>query len=224
MRRLRAIQSPNWLADLGAGLTGAIAGAPQAMAFAIIAGVSPIYGLYTAIVSTIVGAVFNHSPYMTIGPTNALALVVGSALLPYEGAAAIDRLFVLTVLVGVFQFSFGILRLGDITRFVSESVMTGFITGAGCLIILGQLSELTGYEDAHGDLLVLRTLDLMLNLDAVHLPTLGIGVLALVMIWGLHHTRLRTVATLIALVATVAIVEVFDLQGVAVVRDMAVIP
>ncbi len=214
----------HWPADLGAGITGAIAGAPQAMAFAIIAGVSPIYGLYTAIVSTIVGAMFNSSVYMTVGPTNALALVVGSALLPYDGAAAIDRLFMLTFLVGVFQFLFGALRLGDVTRFVSDSVMTGFITGAGCLIILGQFTELTGYEDARGDLLLLRTLDVLLNLSAIHLPTLAIGALSLGMIWGLHHTRLRTVATLITLAVTGVLVSELELSGVALVRDMAHIP
>jgi len=76
--------------------TSTVAGTPQAMGFAIIAGINPIYGLYTAIVSTINGALFRRTAMMTIGPTNALTLVVGCLLLRFEGANPIERLFILT--------------------------------------------------------------------------------------------------------------------------------
>ena len=79
------------LADIAAGITGATAGAPQAMAFAIVAGISPVYGLYTAIVSTIVASLFGSSTLMTTGPTNALAVVVASTLAPSPSPATWSR-------------------------------------------------------------------------------------------------------------------------------------
>ena len=119
------------LPDTLAGLTGAVAGGPQAIGFALLAGVPPVYGLYAAFVGPIVGAIFGSSVYMTVGPTNALALIVGSALLGLNGQIEAESLFALTFLVGVFMLLFGVLKLGDLTRFVSNAVMTGFITGAG---------------------------------------------------------------------------------------------
>lgn len=138
--------SIQWRDDLLAGLTGAVAGAPQAMGFALIAGIEPTYGLYTAVVSTIIGAFFGQSSFMTIGSTNALALVVATTLVNFEGAAQTERLFVLTGLTGIFYLIFGIFRLGFLLRFVSNAVMTGFVTGAGLLIIFGQVRYLTGYN------------------------------------------------------------------------------
>jgi len=76
--------------DFLAGLTGAVAGAPQAMGFALIAGVSPLYGLYTAVVSTIIAAFTGSSVLMTVGPTNALSLVVASTLVGVAGAGRVD--------------------------------------------------------------------------------------------------------------------------------------
>jgi len=206
--------------DLLAGLTGAVAGAPQAMAFAIIAGVSPIYGLYTAIVATIVGAITGSSVYMTVGPTNALSLVVGATLIRFPESTEIERLATLTLLVGIFQFAFGVLRLGDITRFVSEAVMTGFITGAGLLIVLGQLSELTGYH-AEGSTILARTWDWLLHLPQSDLQASLIGIVATAMIYFMHHSRLKSVATLVTILATSLFIYAFGWETVPVVQDMS---
>lgn len=209
--------------DLLAGLTGAVAGAPQAMGFALIAGISPIYGLYTAVIATIVAALTGASTYMTVGPTNALALVVGSTLLNYDTAMHLDVLIVLTLLVGVFQLLFGLLHLGTMTRFVSDAVMTGFITGAGLLIILGQLDHLTGYE-TQGNSVIGRFSDWLFHLSLLHPQTLVTGLVAMVIIYTLHHTRFRGIATLVAIVLTSIGVAVLGWDEVALVRDMAAIP
>ena len=143
------------LTELLAGLSGALIGAPQAMAFALIAGINPIYGLYTAIVATLVGALFDGHGVMTIAPTNALALVVGSALGTFNAGSGgeLERLFALTALVGVFQLGFGFLRLGRLMRYFDAAVMTGFIGGAGLLIVLNQLPTLTGLALSGGNTL-----------------------------------------------------------------------
>lgn len=212
-----------WLTDLLAGITGAVAGAPQAMAFAIIAGVSPVYGLYTAIVSTIVGALTSSSVYMTIAPTNALALFVGTTVIRFDESSRLERMVVLTLVAGGFQLVAGLLRLGDTTRFVSNAVMTGFLSGAGVLIILGQLHHLTGYEgESHGRLLA-KTWDWLLHLDQSDLQTTLIGVSATVMIFALHHTRFKSIATLSALILSWIFIQLAGWDGVAVVRDMAAV-
>lgn len=214
----------NLLPDILAGATGAVAGAPQAMGFAIIAGVSPIYGLYTAVVATIVGALTTSSTFMTVAPTNALALVVGSVLVNYTGEAQIERLFTLTLLVGLFQLAFGVLRLGRMTRFVSNAVMTGFITGAGTQIILGQLRHLTGYEGTVTGTNLVKFWDWLTHLNHSHVQTTIIGVSAVIIIATLHHTRFKSMATLIAILVTTIFVIGAGWQDVALVRDTGAIP
>lgn len=212
------------IADFLAGITGAVAGAPQAMGFAIIAGVSPIYGLYAAILPTIVGALVSSSVFMTTGPTNAVALVTGSVLLAYRDNDLVGYLFTLTFLVGLFLLLFALLRLGGLTRFVSNAVMTGFVTGAGVLIILGQLSHLVGYEGSFQGNALERLLDLLAHLPQFSLHTTVIGILATVVIYALHRTRLKSVATLVALILSSILVSVLGWHDVALVRDMSPVP
>lgn len=206
-----------------AGLTGSVAGAPQAMGFAIVAGISPLYGLYAAFIAPVIGAVSSNSVMMTIAPTNALAVVVGSTLLEFEPNNRIAYLFVLTFLVGIYQIAFGALRLGGLTRFVSNAVMTGFITGAGLLIILGQLSHLTGYESqVHG--VLPHFWDWLTHLSQSDLQTTLIGILATAIIYSLHHTRFSSVATLTAMSVTTSIVTLAGWDTVPLVRDLSPIP
>lgn len=209
--------------DIVAGLTGAVAGAPQAMGFALVAGVNPLYGLYTAVVSTIVGALVGKSSFMTIGPTNALSLVVASALGGYSGAAQADRLFVLTILVGIFFLIFGFLNLGFLVRFVSNAVMTGFITGAGLLIMLGQIQHITGYT-AHGDNALIRLGDWFLHLHHSNIPTVIIGIAAISIIVAIHKTRFSNFATLVAILVTTIIVIILNWSDVEIVRSISSIP
>lgn len=209
--------------DLLAGVTGAVAGAPQAMGFSIIAGVSPIYGLYTAVVSTIVAAITQRSSMLTVGPTNALALVVGTTLVNFEQDTQIERLFVLTVLVGVFQFLFGVFRLGRLTRFVSNAVMTGFITGAGLLIILGQLGNLTGYQSPIRGVLP-RLWDWLAHIPQFDPATMLLSVVSIIIIYGLYQTRFKSMATLVAIGLTSLIAVGLDWDSVQRVRDISLIP
>ena len=209
------------VADILAGATGAVAGAPQAMGFAIVAGISPLYGLYTAVVATIVGALTTDSVFMTVGPTNAVALVAGSALLAFTGQDLIGHLFILTLMVGVFQLLFGLLNLGSLMRFVSNAVMTGFISGAAILIILGQLAPLVGLHELGRANSLVRFLDWIVHLPHANAQTSVIGVMALVIIYGLHHTRFKSVATLVAMVVTSILVAVLGWTEVELVRDMS---
>ncbi|NDJ84887.1 MAG: SulP family inorganic anion transporter [Chloroflexi bacterium] len=218
MPRLKDLQ-----ADLVAGVIGAVVGTPQAMGFALIAGVNPIYGLYTAVVSTIVAALAGRSALMTVGPTNALALVVASVLGGYDAAIQPERLFVLTSLVGAFLVGFGILRLGTLVRFVSNAVMTGFISGAGLLIILGQFRYLNGY-DPQGQTTLLRFMDWLQHLPDSDLQTVAVGLVAIVTIFAIQRTRFRNVAPLVAIVLTTLSVQLLAWEGVTRVHDISSVP
>ena len=134
-------------ADALAGLTVAVMGVPQAMAYAVIAELPPVYGLYTAMITCVIAALFGSSNHLVTGPTNALCMVILSltAHLPAKyGYGAIEIVLLLTFLVGAIQLIFGLLRMGGVIRYVSHSVVIGFTAGAGILIAFNQVKNLIG--------------------------------------------------------------------------------
>jgi len=131
--------------DLLAGATVAAIAIPQAIAYALIAGVDPRFGLYSAIVVTILASAFGSSSHLINGPTNAISLVVFSALSPFDGRFdAYQALFLLGIIAGFIQILIAVFKLGDLTRYISESVVLGFMAGAGFLIAVGQLGNFVG--------------------------------------------------------------------------------
>jgi SulP family sulfate permease len=174
--------------DVVAGLTVAAVAVPQDMAYAQIAGVPPQYGLYTGFVLTALAALFGSSAHLISGPTNAISLVVFSALAalnfgPDDGTEMMRAVWLLAFLVGSIQLLIALLKLGDLTRYVSESVLLGFMAGAGVLIILGQIPNLLGIKPlGDGHLSVLQRLWLTLHESGgVDPPSalLGVGTLVL---------------------------------------------
>jgi SulP family sulfate permease len=181
--RLREYGWHGLRADLVAGLTVASVAVPQAMAYALIAGVEPRYGLYTAIVLTAVAASFGSSAHLVSGPVNAISLVVFGAigsLQLNDPARSLEAVFVLAVMVGVVQVLIFAFKIGDLTRFVSESVILGFMLGAGTLVALSQTPNLLGAERAGSptDHLLVRLGSTLLNGPVrPHAVALGLGTL-----------------------------------------------
>ena len=138
----------NWStarSDLVAGATVAAIAVPQAIAYALIAGVDPKFGLYSAIIVTIVASILGSSSHLINGPTNAISLVVFSVLAPFDGKFdAYQALFLLGIIIGTIQILISVFKLGDLTRYVSESVILGFMAGAGLLIGVGQIGNFLG--------------------------------------------------------------------------------
>lgn len=133
--------------DTVAAITVAVISVPQAMAYAMLAGLNPIYGVYTAILAPIIGGIFSSSNYLLFGPTNTAALLLAGTLSRYIGLDNFYQIvFLLTFLVGVSQLLIGLFRLGNLINYVSHTVIVGFITGAACIIALGQLIALFGLE------------------------------------------------------------------------------
>ena len=166
--------------DLLAGLTVAAISLPQAMAYALIAGVDPRFGLYSAIVVTLVASIFGSSSHLINGPTNAISLLVFSALAYFEPSArpdAFEAMFLLGIMAGFIQILIAVFKLGDLTRYISESVVIGFMAGAGLLIAVGQVANFFGFHDqgnGHQHVL-LRLWNTVTQGGPVNFYALGVG-------------------------------------------------
>lgn len=134
-------------ADLLAGLTGAIVALPQGVAFAVIAGMPPEYGLYAGMVPAIVAALFGSSWHLVSGPTTAASLVLFSSLSIHAApgtAQYVELALTLTIMVGIIQLVMGLARLGSLVNFISHSVVVGFTAGAAILIAASQCKHFFG--------------------------------------------------------------------------------
>lgn len=209
--------------DAVAGLTASVASVPSAMASGVLAGVNPLYGLYASIVGPIAGAFFASTQLMVITSTSASSLVAGEAL----GAAAGDqrdgRLFLMVVLAGAISIGLGLLGLGRLARFVSYSVMTGFLAGIAAVLVISQLPTAVGYE-VEGSNRLMESFDLLRQLDDVNLVTFGLAALTVVLVLVLRRTRLRAFASLIGTAVPTALVVLLSLDDVKTVKDVGTIP
>jgi SulP family sulfate permease len=136
--------------DMIAALTVAAISLPQGMAYAVLAGVDPRYGLYSAIVVTAVASIFGSSSHLINGPTSAISLVIFSALSifePDQRIEAAEAMFLLGAMVGSIQILIAVFRLGDLTRYISESVIQGFMAAAALLLAIGQIGNALGIKD-----------------------------------------------------------------------------
>ena len=181
-------------ADLLAGLSVATVAVPQAMAYALVAGVPPEYGLYTAIVMTAIGAFFASSRQLINGPTNAISIAVLSALAPI--ALADDKIaavILLALMIGCIQLCIALFRLGDLTRYISHSVIVGFTAGASVLLVLDQMKNLLG-KKAVGDVhehFLMRLWNSMTAGGDIHSGTLLVGAASIALVLGLRWAKKR---------------------------------
>ncbi len=209
--------------DLSAGLVLGIQSIPDGLASGLLALVNPVYGLYSYMTGVITGALFTSSVLMSVQATSAMALIVASVPEVTRATDPNVALFTLTVLTGALMLVAGLLKLGRLVRFVPNSVMVGFVNAVALLIILGQLDNFTGYSSS-GPNRVVRTLDLLRNLDQVHVPTLAAGVLTIILILTLERTRLKALGMVVALFFVSLIVPLVGAEQIALARDVADIP
>ena len=203
--------------DLVAGATVAAIAIPQAMAYALIAGVDPRFGLYSAIIVTIIASIFGSSSHLINGPTNAISLVVFAALVPFGGGGlnAFEAMFLLALLVGVIQILVAVFRLGDLTRYVSESVVLGFMAGAGLLVAVGQVGNFLGAaKKGTGDQSPLVQLwETLTNGGPFNLHAVGVGLGTIVAVLLLRRLinkhRLPQMDMLLALLAAAGLAAFF---------------
>ncbi|MBN1422146.1 MAG: SulP family inorganic anion transporter [Planctomycetes bacterium] len=220
--RFRAYASRALWGDLRAGATVAVLAIPQGMAFALIAGVPPIYGLYGVIVPVFILSFLGGSRFLMAGPTNAVSIVLAANLASWTGFESPGhKMLVLTFLVGAFQVAFGIARLGEIVRYVSRSVVMGFTVGAGILIAVRQLDEFMGITLASGG--TGRFLPLLVenarHLGEANLAAIGVGAGTIVLIIALERIHPNMPGPLAAVGLSAAAASVFHLP-VRILRDL----
>jgi len=146
-KKIRQYFGLKFQADLYAGLTVGMIAIPQAMAYAAVVGINPIYGLFTAIIPTIIGSLFGSFPFLITGPTNPTALVTASVLLSFQSRPDyLEYVIALAVIAGIMKLIFGLLKLGVLSKYISNSVLVGFLSGVGILIISTQAGKLLGFK------------------------------------------------------------------------------
>ena len=225
VRWLRSVrpERANLRADILAGLPGAISSVPDGMAAAVLAGVNPVQGLYASFAGPIAGGLSSNTRLMVITTTSAAALAAGSALQHVPSAQRPAAVPLLVIMVGIALVAAGIMRLGRYTRFVSYSVMIGFLTGIAVNIVCGQIGDLTGVS-AHGDFPLARAVSVLVHPGRIDLPSLLTGLGALAILVVLARTRLAVFSALIALLIPTIVVAAAGAGSVARVGDAGEIP
>jgi len=177
--------------DVVAGLTVSVVELPQAMAYALIAGVPPQYGIYTSVIQGILGALFSSSNHMATGPTNTQSLLVASAVTRVASLGSgeyVALVVMLTMMKGLIQLAFAAARMGHMVRYMSRSVIVGLAAGAGVLIAVGQVPALLGVDvsqDVRRWPGVIGAIDrLMAHVNEInwHAVGMGVGVLVLMLL------------------------------------------
>ena len=192
--------------DCVAGLTVALVLIPQSMAYAQLAGLPAYYGLYASFLPVIVAALFGSSRQLQTGPVAVVSLMTAAALEPLAAANPEGYLVyaaVLAIIVGIFQLSLGILRLGVLVEFLSHPVVVGFTNAAAIIIGASQLSKLFGVTAETGHHFYLTIWNVLVEASQhTHFPTLVMGILSLAIIFGLKRYAPKIPGVLTAVVAT----------------------
>lgn len=203
------IQFVTLRSDLIAGITGALVLVPKAMAYAQLTGLPVYFGLYTAFIPAILGAMWGSSRQLATGPVAIVSLMTAAALMPmavpftdeYIGLALL-----LTLMVGLIQLSMGFLKLGTIVNFVSHPVILGFMNAAAIIIALSQLDLLLGIPKGRSDSFLKDEWEMVGYLPHTHLPTLLMSLFALALMLGMKKIKaLSKPSVLIAVIVTTLI-------------------
>ena len=181
-----------------AGLPGAIGSVPDGMAAAVLTGVNPVFGLYASFAGPTAGGLTASTRLMVITTTSAAALAAGSAVAIVPSDERPAALFLLTLIAGVLMVVAGLLRLGRYTRFVSHSVMIGFLTGVAVNIVAGQIPDLTGAE-AEGRFAIAKAFNVLTNPASINPASLAVGLGAIAILLLVGRTPWASFAAIVAL-------------------------
>jgi len=188
-------QKVNYKTEVLSGLTVALALVPEAIAFALIAGLSPLTGLYAAFVMGLVTSIFGGRPGMISGATGAVAVVIVSLAKDY----GVEYVFATVILAGIMQAAAGFFKLGKLMRLVPHPVIFGFVNGLAIIIFMSQLAQ---FKDASGQWLTGQSLYILL----------GLVVLTMAIIWGLPKLSKAIPASLIAILTVFGLVFFLDID------------
>ncbi len=202
--------------DLIAGITGALVLVPKAMAYAQLAGLPVYFGLYTAFIPAILGALWGSSRQLATGPVAIVSLMTAAAVAPLAVPMTdsfIGLVLLLTFMVGLIQFGLGSLKLGTIVNFVSHPVILGFMNAAAIIIAISMLDKLLGIPKGRSDSFLVDVWEMLGYLPLTHLPTLAMAVFALALMLGLKKVPvLAKPSVLIAVIITTLVSVAVDYE------------
>ena len=219
---LKGYRANDLQTDALAGLTVAIVLIPQAMAYAMLAGMPPVYGLYAAAVTPWIAALWGSLRQLATGPIAIMSLLVLTTLTPMAEPGSplfIEYAFLLSFMVGVLYLGIGLFRLGVVMAFISHSAVKGFTAAAALIIIATQVPHFLGLTVSRHEFILPMLLELIKGLPTLHFQTLLVGVIAAGIIYGGKKYKDNFPGGLIALVLTTLGVILFQLydNGIAIV-------
>lgn len=221
---IKGYNKGDFAGDLSAGLTVGVMLIPQGMAYSMLAGLPPIYGLYASTIPLIVYALLGTSRQLAVGPVAMVALLISSgvgAIAELGSAEFISLAIVLALMVGAIQFLMGALRLGFLVNFLSHPVISGFTSAAALIIGFSQLKHLFGIDIPRGK--VHETImNVVENFDAINWTTLIVGLIAIVMLIVAKRIHKRIPGPLIVVIVSMLAVYFMKLYegGVKIVKDI----
>ncbi|MBU1453462.1 MAG: sodium-independent anion transporter, partial [Proteobacteria bacterium] len=224
---LKGYTSQDFRSDGLAGLTVAVVLIPQSMAYAMLAGMPPVYGLYAATITPVIGALWGSLRQLGTGPIAIMSLLVLTTLSPFAepgSAEYISLAFVLSFMVGVLYFLLGILRMGLIMSFISHSSVKGFTAAAAIIIISTQLPHFLGVSVEKHEYTLPMLINIIRELPHLNPHTFAIGIVSFFTISIIKRLSKTMPASLIALVIATAALMIFDLEqkSVAVIGEIPI--
>jgi len=222
---LRGYDSETFRDDLRAGLVVAVMLVPQGMAYASLAGLPPIAGLYASVVPLLVYAMLGTSGQLAVGPVAVVSLLTASGLAPLadgDTATYIALAGTLALMVGVIQIVLGVMRLGALTNLLSHPVLTGFTSAAALVIALSQVRPLLGLDLPRPESFVGGVGDILSNLTEFHGATVAVAIVGIVILVAGRRLYPRFPTPLLLVAGAIAAVGLLDLAdgGVAVLGDV----
>jgi SulP family sulfate permease len=210
--------------DARAAMVLGVESVPDGLASGLLAGVNPVAGLYAYMFGAASGALFTGTVFMAIQGTGAMAIIIDDVDLDSSDDPT-RALVTLSVMTGIVMLLAGFLKLGGLMRFVSNSVMVGFISAVGVNIMLGQVGDLTGYY-SDGANRITRTLDTLFHPWLIDVWTLIVGLVTIVLILLLRETKLGAMGLVVAIIVGSALASLFRALGhdVQLVGNVANIP
>ena len=199
--------------DAIAGLTVALVAIPQSLAYAQLAGLPPYYGLYAALIPTVVGALFGSSAQLSTGPVALTSLLTAASIAPLAaagGAQYVAYAIVLALLSGLFQFGFGVMRLGVLMNLLSHPVLMGFVNAAAILITLSQVPALLGVPPAKSGHALVDIWQVLAHAPQAHGYSIAFGATAIAALFAFRRFAPRLPGVLITVTLLTAVSYLFD--------------
>ncbi len=206
-----------WLkGDVFAGITVGVMLIPQGIAYAIIAGLPPIYGLYTAMIPQLVYAVLGTSRQLAIGPAAMDSLIVASgvaALASIGSEHFLALAVILAFMVGVFQIAFGFFRMGFLVNFLSKPVISGFTSGSAIIIAMNQIGNLLGIDINRNNRVYLIVIDIINHINQIHWQSFLLGGLSIIVLLLIKRYFKKLPASLVLVIIGILVVYFFSLEN-----------